>query len=68
LAGFGGVELVFDGRQDLEPQLPGQDDPLGAAMAAERDGLGADAAALELRSDLGQFGPGAGKDSGWSRT
>ncbi len=60
MADFGGIEVVFDDGKDLEPQLPGNDDALGTAVAAERDRLCADAVSLEPRDDLGQFGSGLG--------
>lgn len=53
VAGFGGVEVVFDGGQDLEPQLPGNDDTLGSTVASEGDRLGTVFTYDEMRAEPG---------------
>lgn len=65
LTGLGGIELVLDGRKDLEPQLPGDDDALGTAVASERDRCGANTLTFELGDDLGELRPGFGRGKDW---
>jgi hypothetical protein len=59
VAGLGSVEAVLDGGDDLQPQLPRDDDALRPAMAAERGRLRSRAVTVKYVRLLLRVGLGA---------
>lgn len=53
-----GIEVVFDGGKQLQPEGPRQDHALGTAMASEGHRLRRSSVSLELPEDLGETVPG----------